>query len=283
MNLFADDATANILIRGLGLASFNRNLNRFEDGIIHDGNHKLMIVVTGLDDPMSDITGIELNEATISFTTTGTPETRGVQKHMGATFDRINYANNDMQDIRWLFHIARDLHDNALRPTPGGTSNKPSISRLYIENAYFTASMPPLGSWTRQPFFFKKLRPNGLPVPFGFMAETAVARMKTDEKVVATVTINGNSKDYEFPHHPNNPYRISIFNLDTSTTTTPNEIDILYKFIEDPAGTKYDLKGWREVEEKRADNGDSTTGATTGMEYCHLSEWGDGSIDDFYQ
>ena len=285
MTTFANDATANILVRGLGLASFNRNLNRFENGIIHDGNHQLKIEVAGPSNPMSDITGQVLSDISISFTTTGTPETVGYDRHMGTTFDRVRYANNDMQDIRWLFHLADDLHGGrTLQPTAGGTGGKPAISRLYIENAYFTAEMPSQNHWTKQPFFFSKERPNGMTLPFGFISETAVARMKTDDKVVATVVINGSSKTYEFPHDPNGPYKISISNIDTSGTTTPNEIDILYKYLEDPNNYKYDLKGWREVPEQRKDDDDTPTiPASTGMEYCHISLWGDGGIDDFYQ
>ncbi|HMT06723.1 MAG TPA: hypothetical protein PKA82_01880 [Pyrinomonadaceae bacterium] len=282
MSILEKDATAFVKVRGLGIAAFNETKKVFENAILRHGKHKLRVTVKGPkivggkpsrnDEVLFDLPITDLLNVKIKVSTTGTPETSGIKRYTPGWFSRL-VGLNDPNDLRWVLNFGSELHGNKLvkntTTTPG---QKPAVSRLEIANAWFFSEIPEPRDLKKGPYFLKKDDQTGTREPFGFMAESIVGRMKATS-VVLDIDTPKKKHHKEFVHVDMRPYTIEITNVDSSTTSTPNEIKILYKFLKNPAGKQYDLEGWVPFTPKGS--------SSTGMDYCHITDGDGGGIDEF--
>ncbi len=153
------DATAIVLMTGLGIVGISEERKRSETLLIHNPEHspKLRILKPAwkattpiVDIPIvghevwidhSDLPTRGVNREgqfaeplRISVTGIGNSEFNGIERHLGVTFDRRSEAKNDPHDWRWVPDLERDdlLGDGSKKRQPSDSAT--DTSRVFLQN-----------------------------------------------------------------------------------------------------------------------------------------------------
>lgn len=276
MDIFKNDATAFVELRGLGIASFCRKDGFFEEAFLRDPRHSFKIkievpqTVGGstydliFDEPIN-----ELHDVHISIKTQGATETVGLGRWQPKAFNRL-LVGNDPNDVRWVLDLGDELHGNDLEKNMvTRPPEKRPLSYVHIENALFYALRTPGTDAGTKPFFFRVV--DGFPLPFGSLAESYGARIKANEGITISITIgNTDLRVPPLPHIEGKPYRITIENVDRNPGAPATDLDEMMKFVADPEGKSVSLVNYAAIQHEVPEK--FLKLFASGPNYCHPGE-----------
>jgi hypothetical protein len=279
-------ATAFVNVRGLGIVCFNSNKNRSETAIIRDTKHKLTInvykpgFVDGAYGDRVDLISIlskEINQReNVSIEITTNSATGGLEFFKQGGFDRLS-GDNDENDFRWLLNLeGSEMHNTALvKNKSGSTSEKPPITKLYIEKGLYYAVMPASDKeWETTPFFEKTDPVDNSKTDFGYIAETMSVNLVSDE-VILKINDGENEEIHSFKRVEGSPFKIEIWNVaeNPDDNLMLSDLPTCYEFLHDVNGGRFDLT----PKEETADGGKPVYGKN----YCHVTIVDQETIDNF--
>lgn len=274
--------TAEVRLRGLGLIAVNSSDGQFEKAFIRAGNHKLEMSIYG---PKSETDATDTKHLAVTLPNVPGIEIRiegagnvvhegVIPYHSSATrFNRLDPENSDLEDYRWIFNLSQELYGAKLARNPISIG-KPPTTNVFVKNSKIFAVMPDKPSVGDTPFFMSRKSAEA-PKAFGFIAETARCEVLADEFVVS-VKIPG-VPEYLFKrkHFDGETYRISLSNVDSSDTATPNESEILYKYLQHPDDEPIILEAWNRYDPE------SDGSPIHGKDYCHSCDGGGDNLGDY--
>lgn len=271
MPITRSDATALVMLQGIGFVCFNSERGRCESSMIRHGNHRLSVVIKRIGivaEP--NILGwvivdkrlqLPVEDVDIKISTLGDSDYTGFGFYEPGQFTRLS-ETNDVDDLRWVLNLeGSEMHGRILDPRAETEENeKPAVSKVFIENALFFAQMPEPGDWNKQPFFIKTDPADGSRSDFGYMSETLGAKLKATE-VRLRIDIGGEREVWEFPHIEGSPVKIEISNSDPDPREDVSDLPILYRYLEDDRDYQYVLRP----------RPNTPGGPIDGREYCHVT------------
>jgi len=280
MPITRNDATAIVLLRGIGLACFNTSEDRCEAAMIRDDKHIFTLIVSRLGIlpsgeigwvPIVQRPNLQMDEVSISVRTEGECPTKGVDYFTNGAFIRTDDANNDEDDFRWVVNLEGDeMHGVPLVKNDDiQDPDKRTFSEVQIYDSIFFGQMPPRDKWPEYPYFLKS-EVGGNQVDFGYIAETLGAKIIA-EKVKVKLTVGDSRERWEWAHVPSSPILIEISNVDPDLESMDSDLPVLYTYLQDEDGTTYEL----------LPRPDSTGGMVRGKTYCHITRLDQTTIENF--
>lgn len=288
MPVTKSQSTAFVNVRGLGIVCFNPARQQSEVALIRDGNHQLSLKVskpgfidgTGKDTvgfvPVLSFGNGDLpDDVSIEISGVGNPKIAGYEIFQSGDFARLNAAENDPHDFRWIVNLEGDeLHDASLSRTPESLAGeKPPVSRLYVGNGEFYAVTPDFESQKEMagtPYFSKKDAAGE--TEFGYLAETMGVNIEAD--AVCLKIRRGDAEETHFFERVEGcPFKIEISNMNPDPDAPASDLPVYYKFLSDENGVSFELN----PAEETGDSGD----AVQGKFYCHIARVNQETIDNF--
>ena len=253
--------------------------------LIRDARHTLSIKIskpvfvdgTGKDtihyQDIISYQAIDTMNVSIEIEGIGNPSVEGYEVYQSGEFDRLNGADTDENDFRWLVNIdGEEMHQRRLSKNENALSqSRPPVSKLFIRNGLFYART------INENLFFEKVRKDGEgneleKVPFGNVAETVAAKIEA-EKVSFKLKIGNEEHTHIFPRISGSPYKIEINNMDLDQETPISDMPDYYNFLADERGVSFDLEPVKSSE---------TSGGSVGkLSACHSIVSDADSIEDF--
>jgi len=278
-------ATALVRARGLGIFCFNPNKKQGEMALIRDSRHTLTVKIskpvfvdgTGKDtihyQDVISYQAIDEMNVSIEVEGIGNPSIEGYEIYQSGEFDRLNGADNDENDFRWLVNIdGEEMHGQRLAKNENlRAASRPPVSKLFIRNGLFYART------INEKLFFEKVRKDGEgneleKTPFGNVAETVAAKIEA-EKVAFKINIGGEQHTHILPRIAGSPYKIEINNMDLDQETPISDMPDYYNFLADTTGVSFDLEPLKS---------DETSGGSVGrLTSCHVIASDADSIEEF--
>ncbi|HQU82712.1 MAG TPA: hypothetical protein PKY59_06295 [Pyrinomonadaceae bacterium] len=285
MPITKSSATAFINVRGLGIVCFNPQKKRCETAIIRSGDHKLTLniykpafIESGGADKLGytpvfsrEIT--ETEDVSIEISGNGNPQIGGYELFETESFNRLENDIND-NDIRWILNLeGEEMHNESLvKNEQFAVSEKPSVTKLFIENGLFYSVMPNEKEILNAPFFRKFDPQNKSEEDFGFVAETMGVNIESDE-VTVKLKIGGTENNWSLPRIEGLPYKIEITNVDPNPDAPLSDLFVCYKFLSAADSTEFELR----PKEQTSSAGSSVTG----KQYCHITRVDQETIEVF--
>jgi hypothetical protein len=278
-------ATVLVRARGLGIFCLNPHKKQGEMALIRDGRHTLTVKIskpvfvdgTGKDtihyQDVVSYQAIDTRGVSIEIDGIGNPSVEGYEVYQSGEFDRLNGADNDENDFRWLVNIdGAEMHGQKLAKNKNMlAASRPPVSKLFIRNGLFYART------INEKLFFEKLQKdaNGETIektPFGNVAEAVAAKIEA-EKVSFKINIGGEQHTHILPRIAGSPYKIEISNMDLDQETPISDMPDYYNFLADENGVSFDLEPIKSDEKSGGSVGKLTS--------CHVIASDADSIEEF--
>jgi hypothetical protein len=285
MSIKESSATALVRARGIGIFCFNPNKKQGEMALIRDKRHTLTVKVQkpifndGSDrDTVNYSAVIEYRQidplnVCIEIEGIGNPIVGGYEIYKSGVFDRLNPAESDENDFRWLVNLeGEEMHERLLTKQESQVNGSRSpVSKLFIKNGIFYART------INKNLFFEKLRKDATGAviertDFGYVAETVATKIEADF-VSFKIRIGTEEHSHILPRISGSPYKIEIDNMDLDQENPISDMPDFYNFLVSADGQSFDL----EPKKDESDSGDSTSKSGS----CHAIVSEQDSIENF--
>lgn len=285
MSIKESSATALVRARGIGIFCFNPNKKQGEMALIRDKRHTLTVKVQkpvfndGSDkDTVNYSTVIEYQHidpmnVCIEIEGIGNPVVDGYEVYKNGKFDRLNPADNDENDFRWLVNLeGEEMHERLLTKQESlKNGSRSPVTKLFIKNGVFYART------INKKLFFERVKKDANDsvierTDFGHVAETVAAKIEADS-VSFKIRIGTEEHSHILPRVSGSPYKIEINNMDLDQENPISDMPDFYNFLVSADGQSFDL-------EPKIDESDSG-GSISKSGSCHAIVSEQDSIENF--
>ena len=244
MSLQHDEATATVLVTGLGLGAYNCSTQNWEIGFLRNPRHLLTIEVTkqidGGDPSWMKFQLDAQHRIFIDSERAIAPESPIYT--VGETFDRTD-SEHDNEDFRWVVDFENQLNggEEVELKVPAVPVTEMYVSKPVLYADTDTFSLDPLDIVDTN-----AVAPNNTSV-FGFITEGAKADITCQEGGAVILRVEGpQGFEIYLPHRAGEPHFIHVDNTcpehEESLSSQASDFFLYYDMIESTNGTKFDLK-----------------------------------------